>query len=57
MTKSYKEMNINELRDEIERVRHLLQVNKNTFTIKQNRKYLNKLRKEYYTYQHFNICN
>lgn len=50
MSKSYKEMSINELINEIARVKELLVVNKNRLTQKQNRKYLSRLEKEYYDY-------
>ena len=50
---SYKEMNIYELVDEIERVRNQLKVNKNYYTQKQNKKYLLKLENEYRTYKKF----
>lgn len=50
MSKSYKEMNIIELINEMARVKELLVVNKNPHTQKQNRKYLAKLEKEYYEY-------
>lgn len=43
MSKSYKLMNKSELLQEIERVNVLLLTNKNVFTQKQNRKYLNRL--------------
>lgn len=51
--KSYKEMNINELINEIARVKQLLVVNKKPLTQKQNRKYLAKLEKEYYDYVYY----
>ena len=50
MSKSYKEMNIIELINEMARVKELLVVNKNPHTQNQNRKYLAKLEKEYYEY-------
>lgn len=50
MSKSYKEMNINELIDEIARVKEMLVFNKKPLTQKQNRKYLVKLENEYYDY-------
>ena len=50
MSKSYKEMNINELINEIARVKEMLVFNKKPLTQKQNRKYLAKLEKEYYEY-------
>ncbi len=50
MSKSYKEMNIGELINEIARVKELLVLNKNPFTQKQNRKYLAKLEEEYKQY-------
>ena len=50
MSKSYKEMNINELIDEIARVKEMLVFNKKPLTQKQNRKYLAKLENEYYEY-------
>lgn len=50
MSKSYKEMNINELIDEIARVKEMLVFNKKSLTQKQNRKYLAKLENEYYEY-------
>ena len=50
MSKSYKEMNINELIDEIARVKELLVTNKHILTQKQNRKYLARLEREYYDY-------
>lgn len=46
--KSYKEMNIRELIDEITRVKMLLVVNQKPHTQKQNKKYLSRLEKEYY---------
>jgi hypothetical protein len=42
-SKSYKKMDRRELLDEIDRVQELLRRNKNIFTQKQNRKYLEKL--------------
>lgn len=53
MSKSYKEMNLNELINEIARVKELLVVNRNPHTQKQNRKYLAKLEKEYYEYVNY----
>ncbi len=50
MSKSYKEMNLNELINEIARVKELLVLNKKPQTQKQNRKYLARLEKEYYEY-------
>lgn len=50
MSKSYKEMNINELINEIARVKELLVLNRNVFTQKQNRKYLARLEERYYEY-------
>lgn len=52
MNKSYKEMNINELINEIARVKELLVINKNPHTQKQNKKYLKRLESEYYRYVH-----
>ena len=50
MSKSYKEMNINELINEIARVKEMLVFNKKPLIQKQNRKYLAKLENEYYEY-------
>lgn len=50
MSKSYKEMSINELINEIARVKELLVINKHILTQKQNRKYLARLEREYYDY-------
>ena len=47
MSKSYKEMNMVELINEIARVKELLVRNKKRFTHKQNIKYLQKLEIEY----------
>ena len=47
MSKSYKEMNMVELINEIARVKELLVLNKKRFTHKQNIKYLQKLEIEY----------
>ena len=47
MSKSYKEMNMAELINEIARVKELLVLNKKRFTHKQNIKYLQKLEIEY----------
>lgn len=57
MSKSYKKMNINELINEIARVKELLVINKNPFTQKQNRKYLARLEQEYYDYVNHNKNN
>ena len=51
MSKSYKEMTYLELLDEEERVRVLLVTNKNVFTQKQNKKYLEKIRNELKQYE------
>lgn len=51
MSKSYKEMNYIELLNEEERVRVLLVTNKNVFSQKQNRKYLEKIQKELRQYE------
>ena len=51
MSKSYKEMTYLELLNEEERVRVLLVTNKNVFTQKQNRKYLEKIQKELKQYE------
>ena len=53
MSKSWKEMNELELINEISRVKELLVLDKNYFTQKQNRKYLEKLEKEYKDYRRF----
>ncbi len=53
MSKSYKEMNLNELINEIARVKELLVLNKKPHTQKQNRKYLARLEKEYYEYVNY----
>ena len=53
MAKSYKEMNYQELVVEINRVRNLLNTNKNHLTQKQNKKYLQKLLNEFYAYKHY----
>lgn len=50
MSKSYKEMSVVELINEIARVKELLATNKKPLTQKQNRKYLEKLETEYYDY-------
>lgn len=50
MSKSYKEMNITELINEIARVKELLVLNRKPLTQKQNRKYLARLESEYYEY-------
>ena len=52
MSKSYKEMTISELINEIARVKELLVVNKHPLTQKQNRKYLSRLEERYYTLCH-----
>lgn len=51
MTKSYKEMNITELKAERERVNYLLKYTKNRFTKRQNTKYLGKIIKEIKEYE------
>lgn len=51
MSKSYKEMNYKELRQEYLRVLELLKTNRNIFTQKQNRKYLSKLEQELTKYE------
>lgn len=51
--KSYREMNITQLVEEMARVKILLKNNKNYYAQKQNRKYLEKLEKEYYSYKKF----
>ena len=48
MSKSYKEMSIVELINEMARVKELLVVNKKPHTYQQNRKYLAKLEGRYY---------
>ena len=48
MSKSYKEMNVVELINEIGRVKELLVLNKHPLTQKQNRKYLARLEERYY---------
>ena len=49
--KSYKEMSYSELVSEHNRVERLLETNHNVFTQKQNRKYLEKIKKELYNYE------
>lgn len=49
--KSYKEMSYSELVSEYNRVANLLEINRNVFTQKQNRKYLAKIEKEIQTYE------
>lgn len=49
--KSYKEMSYSELVSEHNRVANLLLTNHNVFTQKQNRKYLEKIKKELKTYE------
>ena len=41
-------MEINDLINEIKRVEHILDSSTNEHTIKQNKKYLKRLRKDYY---------
>ena len=45
---TYKEMSLTELINEIERVEYLLGWNKHPHTQKQNKKYLSRLKDEYY---------
>ena len=49
--KSYKEMTYSELVSEHNRVANLLKTNKNIFTQKQNRKYLEKIERELRAYE------
>ncbi len=52
MSKSYKEMSISELINEIARVKELLVVNRKPHTHSQNRKYLARLEERYYQLCH-----
>ena len=47
MSKSYKSMNLDELKEEISRVNALLRSKPNPHTYLQNRKYLDNLEKQY----------
>ena len=51
MSKSWKEMTYLELINEVARVKELLVLNKNIFTQKQNKKYLQKIENEIKEYE------
>lgn len=56
LSKSYKLMKIDELVEEIARVKRLLSTNKKPNTQKQNRIYLSRLEKEYREYDAYVRC-